>query len=63
MRNMKSIAKNIVKMLGKIMELPAIDCGVAVKLKVFLDSWIVGDECGYQQAHGDIIQAHNCNSR
>ena len=39
--------------------MPAIDCGVAVKLKVFLDSWIVGDECGYQQAHGDIIQAHS----
>jgi hypothetical protein len=38
--------------------LPPIDCGIAIKIKVYLDSWIVGDECGYQQAHGDIIQAH-----
>jgi hypothetical protein len=37
---------------------PPIDCGVGIKIKVYLDSWIVGDECGYQQAHGDIIQAH-----
>ena len=37
---------------------PPIDCGISVKLKVYLNSWIVGDECGYQQAHGDIIQAH-----
>ena len=35
-----------------------IDFGIAIKLKVYLDSWIVGDECGYQQANGDIIQAH-----
>ena len=35
-----------------------IDFGISVKLKVYLDSWIVGDECGYQQANGDIIQAH-----
>jgi hypothetical protein len=37
---------------------PPIDCGISVKLKVYLNTWIVGDECGYQQAHGDIIQAH-----
>ena len=37
---------------------PPIDCGVSIKIKVYLDSWIIGDECGYQQAHGDIIQAH-----
>jgi hypothetical protein len=35
-----------------------IDCGISVKLWVYLDSWIVGDECGYQQANGDIIQKH-----
>ena len=35
-----------------------IDYGVSIKLKVYLDSWIVGDECGYQQANGDIIQTH-----
>jgi hypothetical protein len=35
-----------------------IDFGVSIKLKVYLDSWIVGDECGYQQANGDIIQGH-----
>ena len=23
-----------------------------------MDSWIIGDECGYQQANGDIIQKH-----
>jgi len=34
------------------------DFGISIKLKVYLDSWIVGDECGYQQAHGDIIQKH-----
>jgi hypothetical protein len=34
------------------------DFGVGIKLKVYLDSWVVGDECGYQQAHGDIIQKH-----
>jgi hypothetical protein len=35
-----------------------IDFGISIKLKVSLDSWIVGDECGYQQANGDIIQKH-----
>jgi hypothetical protein len=35
-----------------------IDFGISIKLKVYLDSWIVGDECGYQQANGDIIQKH-----
>lgn len=39
-------------------KLSPIDFGVGIKLKVYLDSWIVGDECGYQQAHGDIIQKH-----
>jgi len=34
------------------------DFGIGLKLRVYLDSWIVGDECGYQQAHGDIIQKH-----
>ena len=34
------------------------DFGISIKLKVYLDSWIVGDECGYQQANGDIIQKH-----
>lgn len=38
--------------------LEPLDYGVSIKLKVYLDSWIVGDECGYQQANGDIIQAH-----
>ena len=38
--------------------LPPIDCGIGVKIKVYLDSWIIGDECGYQQANGDIIQKH-----
>jgi len=42
----------------KKFNLNPIDFGVGIKLKVFLDSWIVGDECGYQQAHGDIIQKH-----
>jgi len=42
----------------KKQEYPPIDCGIGVKIKVYLDSWIVGDECGYQQAHGDIIQTH-----
>jgi len=32
------------------------DFGVSIKLKVYLDSWIVGDECGYQQANGDIFR-------
>ena len=39
-------------------KLNPIDFGIGVKLKVYLDSWIVGDECGYQQANGDIIQKH-----
>lgn len=39
-------------------KLDPIDFGISVKLNVYLDSWIVGDECGYQQAHGDIIQKH-----
>lgn len=38
--------------------LEPMDFGISLKLKVYLDSWIVGDECGYQQAHGDIIQKH-----
>jgi hypothetical protein len=38
--------------------LEPLDFGVSIKIKVYLDSWIVGDECGYQQANGDIIQAH-----
>ena len=37
---------------------PPIDCGIGIKIKVYLDSWIIGDECGYQQANGDIIQKH-----
>ena len=39
-------------------KLDPMDFGIGIKLKVFLDSWVVGDECGYQQAHGDIIQKH-----
>ena len=39
-------------------DLAPMDFGVGIKLKVYLDSWVVGDECGYQQAHGDIIQKH-----
>ena len=42
----------------KNLNLEPMDFGISLKLKVFLDSWIVGDECGYQQAHGDIIQKH-----
>lgn len=44
--------------IWKNQDLPPIDCGIGIKLRVYLDSWVVGDECGYQQAHGDIIQAH-----
>ncbi len=42
----------------KKFNLDPLDFGISVKLKVFLASWIVGDACGYQQAHGDIIQKH-----
>ena len=44
--------------IWKKYSLNPIDFGVGIKLKVYLDSWVVGDECGYQQAHGDIIQKH-----
>jgi hypothetical protein len=42
----------------KKQDYPPIDCGIGIKIKVYLDSWIIGDECGYQQANGDIIQKH-----
>jgi len=42
----------------KKFNLEPMDFGISVNFKVFLDSWIVGDECGYQQANGDIIQKH-----
>jgi len=50
--------KDYCEFFWKKFQLNPLDFGVSVKLKVFLDSWIVGDECGYQQAHGDIIQKH-----
>ena len=34
------------------------DYGIAIKVKVFLDNWVVGDSTGYMQAIGDIIEAH-----
>ena len=39
-------------------KLDPIDCGISIKLKVYLNTYVIGDECGYAQAHGDIIQKH-----
>lgn len=50
--------KDYCEYFWKRFELNPIDFGISIKLRVYLDSWIVGDECGYQQAHGDIIQKH-----
>lgn len=33
-------------------------CGVAVKLTITTDTWVLGDEVGYQQAIGDILEKY-----
>lgn len=38
--------------LGK----PALDFGVSVSLKIYLNNWVIGDHCGYMQSIGDIIE-------
>lgn len=35
-----------------------IDYGVGIKLKIYLDSYVIGDEVGYMQALGDIFEKH-----
>lgn len=50
--------KEYCEFFWKKYNLTPMDFGIGIKLKVYLDSWVVGDECGYQQAHGDIIQKH-----
>jgi len=32
------------------------DFGVAITMRVWLDSWVVGDHTGYMQALGDILE-------
>lgn len=54
----ENYCKDYCESFWKNFNLDPIDFGVSINLKVYLDSWIVGDECGYQQAHGDIIQKH-----
>jgi hypothetical protein len=35
-----------------------IPVGIAVKLTITLNSWVVGDQTGYQQAIGDILEKY-----
>jgi|APCry1669192806_1035432.scaffolds.fasta_scaffold01067_15 hypothetical protein len=35
-----------------------ISVGVGVKLTITLNSWVVGDETGYQQAMGDLLEKY-----
>jgi len=35
-----------------------IPVGIAVKLTITLNSWVVGDETGYQQAIGDLLEKY-----
>lgn len=35
-----------------------LDFGIGIVLKIYLNSYIIGDETGYQQAVGDIIEKH-----
>ena len=32
--------------------------GIAIKMRVFLDTWQVGDHVGYMQSIGDILEKH-----
>ena len=36
-----------------------LDFGLGINIKVYLDSFVIGDETGYQQAIGDIIEHYN----
>lgn len=33
-----------------------IACGIGIKLSITLNSWVLGDETGYMQAFGDILE-------
>lgn len=50
----KDIFENVWKNLGNT----PIPCGVGIKLTITLNSWILGDEVGYQQAIGDILEKY-----
>jgi len=35
---------------------PPIDYGVAISVKIYNDTWRIGDHCGYLQAIGDMLE-------
>lgn len=37
---------------------PAMDFGIAIHMRIYLDTWSIGDHVGYMQAIGDILEKH-----
>lgn len=40
----------------ELIEKPPMDFGMAMKIRIFTDTWQVGDHSGYMQAIGDVLQ-------
>jgi len=50
----KKYCEDVWKKIGK----PPMDFGVSVCIKIAVDTWVLGDVTGYQQAIGDILEKH-----
>lgn len=50
--------KPFIEAVWRNLDKPAMDFGVSVKLRVFLDNWVVGDEVGFAQSLGDLLEVH-----
>jgi hypothetical protein len=53
-KNCQEIFESVWKNLGH----QPMSYGVAVKLTITLNTWVLGDECGYMQAIGDILEKY-----
>lgn len=38
--------------------MPPMDFGVLIEMRIYLDTWSIGDHVGYMQAIGDILEKH-----
>lgn len=52
----EKLCQPYVEAVWKNQGIPPIPFGVGIKLKIYLDSWVVGDSSGYFQACGDILE-------
>lgn len=56
--NYEKSCKIFCESIWKDLNYPAIDCGISINCKIYLNNWIMGDESNYYQSFGDLIQTH-----